>query len=73
MTFRNSVTLLPGTTYVCVAEAHGTRLPLAQEQELVVSINVRYAPVLLVAAAHLAGVIRLCKKATDSIISPQQH
>lgn len=48
-----------GHTYICVTEAHGARLALAQEQELVVGIHVRRAPVLLVPAAHLAGIICL--------------
>lgn len=66
-----SVTLPRGSTYIGVAEAHGTGLALAQEEELVVGVNVRDAAVLLVAAAHLAGVVRLCKKPTGSIISPK--
>lgn len=41
-------------TYICIAEAHSARLPLAQEQELVVSIDVGYAPILLVPTAHFA-------------------
>lgn len=65
------VTLPCRSTYVGVTEAHGTGLALAQEEELVVGINVRDAAVLLVAAAHLAGVVRLCKKPTGSIISPK--
>lgn len=47
-------------TYICITEAHGARLPLAQEQELVVSIDIWDAPVLLVTAAHLAGIICFC-------------
>lgn len=57
--------MAPKHTHICVTEAHGTRLPLAQKQELVVGIDVRRAPILLVPAAHLAGVIRFCKKAAQ--------
>lgn len=63
-----------GKTYICIAEAHSARLPLAQEQKLVVSIDVRYAPILLVPAAHLAGIIRFCNKATNSFLgSTRSH
>lgn len=66
--------LTSGKTYICVTEAHSARLPLAQEQELVVSIDVRYAPILLIPAAHLAGIIRFCNKATNSFLgSTKSH
>lgn len=55
----------PKSTHICVTEAHGTRLPLAQKQELVVGIDVGRAAILLVPAAHLAGVIRFCNQAAQ--------
>lgn len=57
--------LAPKNTHIWVTEAHGTRLPLAQKQELVVGVDVGRAPILLVPAAHLAGVIRFCNKAAQ--------
>lgn len=63
-----------GHTYICVTEPHSARLPLAQEQELVVGIHVRRAPVLLVPAAHLAGIICFCNEAANLFLgSTKSH